>query len=52
MEREREKTRNVDHKTILTELKKEKLRVKDQINKLSYTDYDWDIHQGGVESFK
>ena len=25
---------------------------KDQINKLSYTDYDWDIHQGGVESFK
>ena len=52
MEREREKIRDTEHKAILTELKKEKLRVKDQINKLNYTDYDWDIHQGGVESFK
>jgi len=50
MEREREKTRSVNHKTILTELKKEKLWIKDEINRL--TEFDYDQHQGGVESFR
>ena len=50
MEREREKIRNTEHKAILTELKKEKLWIKDEINRL--TEYDYDQHQGGVESFR
>ncbi len=50
MEREREKIRDTGHKAILTELKKEKLWIKDEINRL--TEYDYDQHQGGVESFR
>ena len=50
MEREREKIRDTEHKTILKELKKEKLWIKDEINRL--TEYDYDQHQGGVESFR
>ena len=50
MEREREKIRDTEHKAILTELKKEKLWIKDEINRL--TEYDYDQHQGGVESFR
>ena len=50
MEREREKIRDTEHKTMLKELKKEKLWIKDEINRL--TEYDYDQHQGGVESFR
>ncbi len=50
MEREREKIRDTEHKTTLKELKKEKLWIKDEINRL--TEYDYDQHQGGVESFR
>jgi|TARA_E500000081_G_scaffold3573_1_gene3814 uncharacterized protein YdcH (DUF465 family) len=50
MERERETIRDTQHKTILTELKKEKLLLKDEINRL--TEFDYDQHQGGVESFR
>ena len=50
MERERETIRDTQHKATLTELKKEKLLLKDEINRL--IDFDYDQHQGGVESFR
>tara|TARA_E500000081_G_scaffold16697_1_gene20292 strand:+ start:78 stop:296 length:219 start_codon:yes stop_codon:yes gene_type:complete len=50
MERERETVRATEHKALLTELKKEKLLLKDEINRL--IDFDYDQHQGGVESFR
>ena len=52
MERERERTRNPDHKIELVELKKEKLWIKDEIYKLEQLEFNYDEHQGGVESFR
>ena len=53
MEREREKTRNINHKAELTEMKKEKLWLKDEIYRLEkQIEFNYDEHQGGVESFR
>ena len=59
MERERERTRDIDHKTELKEMKKEKLMLKDEIYKIENNkrsnikfDYNFDEHFGGVENFK
>ena len=59
MERERERTRDIDHKTELKEMKKEKLMLKDEIYKIENNkrsnikfDYNFDEHFGGVETFK
>ena len=52
MERERERTRNPNHKIELIELKKEKLWIKDEISKLEQLEFNYDEHQGGVESFR
>ena len=54
MERERERTRDIDHKTELKEMKKEKLMLKDEIYKIENRkfDYNFDEHFGGVENFK
>tara|TARA_Y100001938_G_C8006446_1_gene387555 strand:+ start:526 stop:753 length:228 start_codon:yes stop_codon:yes gene_type:complete len=56
MERERERTRDIDHKAELKVMKKEKLMLKDEIYKLEKTkilnEYNYDEHQGGIESFK
>ena len=58
MERERERTRDIDHKAELKEMKKEKLLLKDEIYKIENKksdikfDYNFDEHFGGVETFK
>ena len=59
MERERERTRDIDHKAELKEMKKEKLLLKDEIYKIENNkksdmkfDYNFDEHFGGVETFK
>tara|TARA_B100000902_G_C27191139_1_gene854000 strand:- start:3 stop:230 length:228 start_codon:yes stop_codon:yes gene_type:complete len=53
MEREREKTRDISHKAELTEMKKEKLWLKDEIYRLETENrFNYDEHQGGVESFR
>ena len=59
MERERERTRDVEHKEILKAMKKEKLMLKDEIYKIEKNkragvefESNWDEHFGGVESFK
>ena len=52
MERERERTRNTEHKVELVEMKKEKLWIKDEIHRLEQIEFNYDEHQGGVESFR
>ncbi len=54
MERERKRTRDINHKAELKEMKKEKLKLKDEIYKIenNKSDYNYDEHQGGVESFR
>ena len=54
MERERARTRDINHKLELKEMKKEKLLLKDKIEKLEKykKEYNFDEHQGGVETFR
>tara|TARA_Y100000004_G_scaffold94787_1_gene106207 strand:- start:1001 stop:1234 length:234 start_codon:yes stop_codon:yes gene_type:complete len=52
MERERERTRDVAHKEMLKAMKKEKLMLKDEIHRLEQIEFNYDEHQGGVESFR
>ena len=54
MERERERTRDINHKLELKEMKKEKLLLKDKIKNLEKyrKEYNYDEHQGGVETFR
>jgi len=59
MERERERTRDVEHKEKLKAMKREKLLLKDEIYKIENNkradrkfEYNFDEHFGGVESFK
>ena len=52
MERDRERTRDVAHKEMLKAMKKEKLMLKDEIHRLEQIEFNYDEHQGGVESFR
>ena len=56
MERERDRTRNPNHKEELRQLKLKKLSLKDKIYKIEkkkiVDEFRYDEHQGGVESFR